>query len=139
ILIGVDTSASDEEKKKAREKAEDLLKKIMVGEDFTTIAKTNSTCPSSAQGGDLGYFSKGQIDPQFEKAAFALKQGEVSDIIETQFGYHIINVTGRKEAEIADFNTVKPRILEHLKQQKLQKAVADYLEELKGKTKVEKL
>jgi peptidyl-prolyl cis-trans isomerase C len=93
ILIGVDQKATAEEKKAAREKAEKLRKELAGGADFAALAKGNSTCPSSQQGGDLGYFGKGQMVPAFEKAAFALKPGEISDVVETQFGYHIIKLT----------------------------------------------
>ncbi|HWI40433.1 MAG TPA: peptidylprolyl isomerase, partial [Verrucomicrobiae bacterium] len=90
ILISVEQNASPEEKKKAKEKAEELLKKIKGGADFAALAKSDSACPSSQQGGDLGEFGKGQMVPAFEEAAFALKPGEVSGVVETQFGYHII-------------------------------------------------
>lgn len=139
ILIGVDAKATDEDKKKARAKAEDLLKKVKAGEDFAALAKANSTCPSSAQGGDLGFFGKGQMVPAFEKAAFALKPGEVSDVVETQFGYHIIKLTDKKEAKTATLEEVKGRIEEFLKGQKIQQAVGQYLAEQKGKMKVERL
>ena len=138
ILCGVDANASAEDKKKAREKAEALLKKIKAGEDFSTLAKTESTCPSSKQGGDLGYFSKGQMVAPFEKAAFALKPGEVSDVVETQFGYHIIKLTEKKDAGVVKFDTVKEKILDFLKNQKIQKGVSDYLNELREKAKIEK-
>ncbi|SNB44924.1 peptidylprolyl isomerase [Geobacter sp. DSM 9736] len=139
ILVGVDSKASAEDKKKAREKADGLLKKIKEGGDFAVLAKENSTCPSSAQGGDLGYFGKGQMVPPFEKAAFSLKPGEVSDVVETQFGYHIIKLTEKKEAETAKFSDEKDKIKEYLKNQKMQQAVAEYITELKGKAKVERM
>jgi peptidyl-prolyl cis-trans isomerase C len=139
ILCGIDPKATAEEKKKAKEKAEALLKEIKAGKDFAELAKTNSTCPSSAQGGDLGEFGKGQMVPSFEAAAFALKPGEVSDVVETQFGYHIIKLTEKKEAGVTKFDEVKERIQEYLKGTKMQKAVADYIDNLKGKAKIEKL
>lgn len=137
ILCGVDANASAEEKKKAQEKATDLLKKLKAGEDFAKLAKENSTCPSSAQGGDLGYFGKGQMVPPFEEAAFGLKQGDVSGVVETQFGYHIIKLTEKKEAELVKLDEVKERISDYLKNQKVQKAVADHLKDQKDKMKVE--
>ena len=72
ILIGTDSTASADDRKKAREKAEKLRKELAGGADFAALAKGNSTCPSSQQGGDLGFFGKGQMVPPFEKAAFAL-------------------------------------------------------------------
>ena len=139
ILIGVDPKAGEEDKKKAREKAEGLLKKIKAGEDFAALAKEYSTCPSSAQGGDLGFFGKGQMVPPFENAAFAMKPGEVSDVVETQFGYHIIKVTEKKAAETTKFDEVKPKIKDYLKGQKLQQSVGDYINDLKGKMKIERM
>ncbi len=139
ILIGVDAAASAEDKKKAKEKADGILKKIKAGDDFAALAKSDSTCPSSKQGGDLGLFSKGQMVAPFEKAAFALKPGEVSDVVETQFGYHIIKLTEKKEAGTTKFDDVKTKIVDYLKNQKIQKGIGDYLAELKSKAKIEKL
>lgn len=75
------------------ETAKDILKKINAGEDFSELAKEHSTGPSGPNGGDLGIFGKGQMVPEFEKASFALKIGEVSEPVKTQFGYHIIKRT----------------------------------------------
>jgi peptidyl-prolyl cis-trans isomerase C len=139
ILCKVDPKASAEEKNKAKEKAASLLKEIKGGKDFAELAKTNSDCPSGKQGGDLGLFGKGQMVPSFEAAAFALKPGEVSDVVETQFGYHIIKVTEKKDAGAAKFEEVKERIVEYLKNQKIQKGVMDYIAQLKEKAKIEKV
>ncbi|NTW99674.1 MAG: peptidylprolyl isomerase [Geobacteraceae bacterium] len=137
ILIGVDSTASADDKKKAREKAEKLRKELAGGADFAALAKGNSTCPSSQQGGDLGFFVKGQMVPPFEKAAFALKPGEISDVVETQFGYHIIKLTERKPAETAEFKDVKAKIEEYLKGQKVNEAVQKYIADTKKTAKIE--
>lgn len=137
ILVGSDQNASPEDKKKAREKADALLKQLKGGADFAELAKKESSCPSSAQGGDLGFFGKGQMVPEFEKASFALKPGEVSDVVETQFGYHIIKLAEKKDAETVPFEEAKERIVQFLTQQKVQKGIGDYAEELKKKGKVE--
>ncbi|MFA7061120.1 MAG: peptidylprolyl isomerase [Pedobacter sp.] len=137
ILLGIDAKASAEDKKKAREKAEKLRKDLAGGADFAVLAKENSTCPSSQQGGDLGFFGKGQMVPAFEQVAFALKPGEVSDVVETQFGYHIIKLMEKKAAETVAFKDARPRIEEFLKGQKISAAVNAYLTEAKKKATVE--
>ncbi len=137
ILIGVDAKATDEEKKKAREKTESLRKELAGGADFAALAKANSTCPSSQQGGDLGFFGKGQMVPSFEKAAFSLKPGDISDVVETQFGYHIIKLTEKKPAATTDYKDVKVKIEEFLKGQKVNEAIQKYLEETKKTAKID--
>jgi peptidyl-prolyl cis-trans isomerase C len=137
ILLSVDQKATAEEKKKARENAEKLRKELAAGADFAALAKANSSDPSSQQGGDLGYFGKGQMVPAFETAAFALKPGEISEVVETQFGYHIIKLTEKKAAEKVEFKEARPRIEEYLKNQKVGAAVNDYLVETRKNAKIE--
>jgi len=137
ILIGVDAAATPEVKAKAKEKAEAILKELKGGKDFAAAAKADSTCPSKEQGGDLGFFGKGQMVPAFEQAAFALKPGEMSEVVETQFGYHIIKLTEKKEATAPNFDELKEKIAVFLKGQKTQKAVFDYVSKLRKETKVE--
>lgn len=137
ILIGVEQNATAADKQKAREKALKLRNDLAAGADFATLAKDNSTCPSSQKGGDLGYFGKGQMVQPFEQAAFALKPGEVSDVVETQFGYHIIKVIDSKKASTVDFKEVKPRIEEYLKGQKISAAIAKYIEDARKAATIE--
>jgi len=137
ILIGVESSASPEMKAKAKEKAEAILKELKDGKDFAEAAKTSSTCPSKEQGGDLGFFGKGQMVPEFEQAAFALKPGELSGVVETQFGYHIIKVTDKKGGEPPKLELIKEKIAAFLKGQKTQKAVFEYVTNLKKNAKIE--
>jgi peptidyl-prolyl cis-trans isomerase C len=137
VLITVDQKATPEEKKKAKEKADAIKKRVAAGEDFAAVAKAESKCPSAAKGGDLGYFGKGQMVPAFEEAAFALKPGQISEVVETQFGYHVIKVTDRKQAETVKFNDVKDKIKDYLKNQQAQKPMADYVETLRKQAKIE--
>lgn len=110
ILILAGKAASEEDKKKAKEKAEDILKKAKAGEDFTKLASEFSEDPGSKpKGGDLGFFQRGRMVPEFDKAAFALKPGEISGIVETMFGFHIIKVDEKKEAVIEPYEQVKDK------------------------------
>jgi peptidyl-prolyl cis-trans isomerase C len=137
ILISVDPKASAEDKVKAKVKIEALLKRAKAGEDFGALAKDNSTCPSAAQGGNLGYFGKGQMVPEFEKAAFSMNPGEISDIVETQFGYHIIKVTDKKPAGTTSFEEAKKEIVNYLKIQKIQQNISALVEKLRNESKIE--
>jgi len=139
ILIGVDAKATSDDRKKAQEKARTVQRALAGGADFAEQAKKFSTCPSSQQGGDLGYFGKGQMVPAFEQAAFNLKPGETSDIVETQFGYHIIRVIDKKPASTVPYEDVRARIDDHLKRQKLNTAITSYLDEARKTAKIEVL
>jgi peptidyl-prolyl cis-trans isomerase C len=118
ILFQIPKNADDTVKKEKYEQAEKILKKAKAGEDFAELAKKYSEGPSAEKGGDLGSFSKGQMVPKFENAAFALNIGEISDIVETQFGYHIIKLFDKKNGEILEFDKIKDELQERLYIQK---------------------
>lgn len=139
ILIMVDAKASETERKKAREKIDALLKQVKSGADFAKVAQENSGCPSSKQGGDLGYFGKGQMVKPFEEAAWSLKPGEISGVVETQFGYHIIKLVEKRPASKIPFDDVKARIADSLKRKKVGEAVNAVLEDARKKAKIEVL
>jgi peptidyl-prolyl cis-trans isomerase C len=126
----------NEPKAKARAKARSLLKQIKDGADFAELAKANSACPSAAKGGDLNFFGRGRMAPAFEKAAFELKAGQVSDIVETRFGYHIIKVADRKEAGVTTFEQAKDNIVETLTQKRQGELAKEYIESLKAKANI---
>ncbi|MFC1524540.1 peptidylprolyl isomerase [Thermodesulfobacteriota bacterium] len=138
ILIKVEDGATDEEKKVAMDKIKVIQKKIKSGDDFTTLAKENSECPSSAQGGDLNFFEKGKMVPEFDNAAFSLKKDEMSDIVTTQFGYHLIKVTDIKPEETAALGDVQDQIKQFLLQQRVKIELEKYVEQLKKDAKVER-
>lgn len=81
---------------KTEDEANKIMKRITDGEDFVAVAKRFSSCPSGKNGGDLGWFGKGQMVPEFEQVAFENDAGKVVGPVKTQFGYHVIKVTGRK-------------------------------------------
>ena len=138
ILIKVDPQADKSKGIEARKKLLTIKEKLEKGEDFATFAQELSQCPSSAKGGDLGYFRRGQMVKPFEEAAFALKPGEVSDVVETRFGYHLIKVIDKKPESTISYEEIKDKLQEHLKQQKVRNQIALCIEELKGKAKVDR-
>jgi peptidyl-prolyl cis-trans isomerase D len=111
---------SDAEKKAALAKAQDLLKQLKAGADFSQLAQKNSDDTSNApKGGDLGWFVRGQMVGEFDKAAFALKQGDLSDVVNTEFGYHIIKVDEKEKARVKPFEEVKADLATELKKQRV--------------------
>lgn len=118
----------------SEEKCQGILDAINNGEkEFEEAAKESSTCPSGAQGGDLGEFGRGQMVKEFEDAAFAAEIGQVVGPVQTQFGYHLIKVEKKNEAQDADFEEVKDRIKGELLKEKQDKAYSEKIEELKAK------
>lgn len=138
ILIKVQADAPADQKAEARKKIEDVQQKVKKGEDFATLAKTYSEGPSGPKGGDLGYFRRGQMVKPFEEAAFSLKPDETSEIVETQFGYHLIKVNDKKPAKKMTYAEVKDRLNEHLKKQKTDSEANAYIETLRKDAKIEK-
>lgn len=124
---------SPEKKKEAKKKAEEALAKVKAGEDFSKVAKEYSQDPSASNGGDLGTFGRNQMVTEFEDAAFAMKPGEISDIVETPYGYHIIKVTDRVDKQ-ETYDDVKNQIKSILESEKY----TEYVEKLKKDSKIEK-
>ena len=132
ILISDDVTSAD-----AIAKVQADLK---AGVSFDEVAKSRSLCPSAAQGGDLGEVSKGQMVPEFEAAAFALKNpGDLSEPVKTQFGWHIIRLEGRTPSSLEPFDTVKPQLVQYLTNEKKGEAFKNAVEGLKKTYKVEML
>ncbi|MGE8081525.1 peptidylprolyl isomerase [Peribacillus loiseleuriae] len=117
--------------------AKEVAKKLADGGDFAKLAKEYSTDTANASnGGKLGYFGKGEMAPEFEKAAFSLNVNEISDPVKTDFGYHIIQVTGKKAAKAANFEDSKEDIKEALKTQKLSEEFPTWITETKKDHKI---
>ena len=139
VLIQVAPDAGDEEKLAARKKIEEVQIKIEAGDDFAELARQYSEGPSNVNGGDLGYFDRKKMVKPFSDAAFALKPGEVSDIVETRFGFHLIKVYDKKAKSAYVFEDIKDRLREILRQQKIQDETVHYLEELRKTADVKRI
>ena len=140
ILTQVTSDMNDSDKKNAKKKMEDVLQKAKAGEDFAELAKKYSEGPSASRGGDLNYIEKGQMVKNFEDVVFKLKVGEISGIVETQFGYHIIKVFDKKEASgFRPFNEVKKRIVNNLKKKEAEKRTKSYIDKIMKESDIKRL
>ena len=137
ILFTLSPESSQEEKDGKRLELAGIRGRIEQGADFAKLAGAHSQCPSSKKGGDLGFFSKGKMVKPFEDAAFGLKEGEISGIVETKFGYHLIKVVDRREARIVPLEEAKEQIAAHLKSRKENEAIGEYLKKLRQKAKIQ--
>ncbi|MGQ9609194.1 MAG: peptidylprolyl isomerase [bacterium] len=137
ILIKVDSNANEQEKAEAKKKIESVLNEINKdGSNFADMAKKYSQCPTSIQGGDLGYFHHGQMVKPFEDAAFALQPGQVSEIVETEFGYHIIFVEDKKPERQLELEEVSEQIKEALTDEQLDIALANWIKPAREKASI---
>jgi peptidyl-prolyl cis-trans isomerase C len=138
ILVRVQANADPAEREKARAKAAGLLADLKAGKDFAALAKQYSDDPGSgAQGGDLGYFQRGQMVPPFEEAAFALPVGQTSELVTSDFGFHIIRVTDRQSGRAQAIDEVRGEIEEYLLGQNREQQTRLFVDALKAKGKVE--
>lgn len=136
ILIKTDAKDNETVKNAKKAKIDDLRKKVVSGADFAKTAQESSDCPSKAKGGDLGTFSRGRMIKPFEDAAFSQKINDIGPVVETQFGYHIIQVLEHNQAKSKTLDDVKDKITETLNQQKKNQAIKDYIEGLKKNAKI---
>jgi peptidyl-prolyl cis-trans isomerase C len=130
ILIKVPENASEAQKANALAAIEALKVRIDNGENFAVLAQEHSDCPSKSKGGDLGFFGSEQMVPPFSKAAFDLQPGQVSEVVETRFGYHLIKLTERQEAQKLAFNDVKDEIATRLRQEQERTEIDKYIQKL---------
>lgn len=131
ILVKIeDGNDPNQAKLEAKAKIQGILDQVKGGGDFEELAKENSACPSGQNGGDLGPQAKGTFVPEFEKAAYALKPGEVSDIVETQFGYHVIKQIGHTDANTIPLEQAKKDIIDALTMEQKSQLVRDYIQKI---------
>ena len=119
------------------ESARTIKKQLDDGATFEELAAQHSDCPSKQNGGSLGDFGRGQMVPEFEKAAFEQEVGKVGDLVKTDFGYHIIKVTQKQESKEMAFVDVQKELTSSLFEQAKAKKVEEYITDLEGKAKIE--
>ncbi len=137
ILIKVDRQWEAAKKAEARQRIEKIQQQLQKGESFETLARTHSEDATASKGGDLGYVRTGQVLKAFEETLFALKPGEVSDIVETQLGYHLIKAGDRKPETAIPFENLKDRLKTLLKQEKGKEEANNYISKIREKAKIE--
>jgi parvulin-like peptidyl-prolyl isomerase len=138
ILIRVPRDATEVRRKEALEAIQKAAERIQEGEAFEQVAREVSQDGSALQGGDLGYFSRGRMAPEFEKVAFCLEKGQLSDIVQTQFGYHLIKVEDWRPARTEPFEEVASGIEGLLKRMKAESLGRDYIEKLRAGVEIER-
>lgn len=138
ILITVPKGADAAVKTQARTKAADILKDVKAGKDFAALAKQHSQDPGSAQnGGDLGFFQQGQMVGPFNDVAFTLAPGAVSDLVETDFGFHIIKVAEKQAPRTVPLDEVRPQVEQYLERQNREQQTDAFVNGLKTKGKID--
>jgi len=139
ILIRADEGgAGDPQRQAARARAEGLLARARGGEDFAALARQHSGDGSASRGGELGYIARGGLPPSFERAAFALKAGGLSGVVETPFGYHIIKVTDRRPAGVMRLEEAREPLRRKLEADEAGKRSQALLESLRAESKIER-
>lgn len=129
ILIAVRQGSSDQDRKAAKKKAEELLERIRKGEDFAKLAAQYSDDPGSKEkGGNLGFFTRNTMVPEFDKAVFALEAGGIGGPVETAFGYHIIKVEEKKKAFLPPYENIKEEVTEKALLAARQERVEDFID-----------
>ena len=137
ILVTVPAKAEDNVKQEARKRAETVLERIRSGEDFAKLAtELSDDTGSKEKGGDVGFFQRGKMVKPFEDAAFSMKKGEVSGLVETKFGFHIIRVEDRNDARLKPFDEVKEEIRATLTKLFEQEKTTEYVDEAMKKAGV---
>jgi peptidyl-prolyl cis-trans isomerase C len=137
ILVQIDPKWDASRKQAAKKKAEQLLKNLKKGDDFGALAREQSDGPTRTSGGELGYVKKGQLEKTLENVVFSLKPGEISDLVETDYGYHLFKVTDRKPETVLSYDSVKEQIRQQLLQDKVKQEADLFAKSLREKASVE--
>jgi peptidyl-prolyl cis-trans isomerase D len=134
ILVRTTAGAPAAERAAARARAEELLRRVRSGEEFEKLARESSDDePSAERGGDLGWFPRGRMVAEFDAAAFETPVGQLAPLVETQFGYHVLQVTGEQAAGVTPFEEVGPALRRRLELERAQQQVVSVAERLKGR------
>jgi peptidyl-prolyl cis-trans isomerase C len=136
ILLLTKKEMTPDQKKTIADKAKSILQEVRGGKDFASCAKKHSQDPNAAEGGDVGWFKKGDIKPEIERVAFGMKDGDVSDIFETDVGFHIIKKTGEETLPPKKFEDVRPQIGNMLSLKKQNDVVKAFVDGLMAKAKI---
>ncbi|MCJ7599880.1 MAG: peptidylprolyl isomerase [Desulfobulbaceae bacterium] len=139
ILVAVESTADDVVKKAAMEKIKGIQKKLKDGGDFAQLAQESSDCPSKANGGDLDFFLRQQMVKPFSDAAFSTPVGQITDIVTTEFGYHLIKVTDKQPEKLLTFDEVKEKISTYLSQQKIDDQFEAYIKGLRDQADIKRM
>ena len=137
ILVRVDLAAGERATQAAWDEMEDILERLAMGADFGTLASERSDDTSAARGGDLGYFVRGQMVEPFEDAAFALQPGELSDVVETPFGLHLIKVEDRRATQLVREELARDQVREHLQKLERQRLLEEGVAGLRAAARIE--
>jgi len=137
ILIAIPNGADGETKKKLRMGAEEILKKLKAGEPFELMASRFSKGPEAQAGGDLGFVEKGTMFPSVEEAAFRLKEGELSEVVESPLGFHILKVVDRRGKGAKPLAVIREEIKNEITNEKMERKLQEWVQELRGKSFVE--
>jgi peptidyl-prolyl cis-trans isomerase C len=137
VLIAVDGIAGAEENEQALQEAEEIHKEILGGKDFAEMAQKHSDCNSASGGGSLSYIKRGYMPEEFDRVAFEMEEDTVSEVMKTEFGYHIIKVLDKRPAGVTPYEDVRDFIEKLLQQQESKKKLAAHIAELKKEAKIE--
>jgi parvulin-like peptidyl-prolyl isomerase len=139
ILLTWKPLGTTDDRATLRRQMQGILEQARAGADFAELARERSEDSTSGYGGDTGFFHRGQMVPAFEEVAFALQPGEISDIVETPFGLHILRLEERREARLLPLQEVREQLRDYLRQQRMAAAVQQEIERLKAQAEIQEL